>query len=67
MICGANDIGAKRQKRVYLRRHIRIKKLQQAIKLLEAEYNRARKCEFVNNPIAYALYHTWKKREEANQ
>ena len=34
--------------------------LQTAIKLLEKEYERAKKLEFVHNPCAYALYQVWK-------
>ena len=35
-------------------------KLATAIKLLEAEYERAKQLEFVYNPLAYALYQVWK-------
>lgn len=34
--------------------------LDRAIKLLEAEYEKAKKLEWVHNPIAYALYKVWK-------
>ena len=34
--------------------------LKTAIKLLEKEYERAKKLEFVHNPCAYALYQVWK-------
>lgn len=34
--------------------------LQKAIKQLEAEYEKARKLDFVRNPLAYALYKVWK-------
>lgn len=34
--------------------------LEKAIKLLEKEYERAKKMEFVHNPLAYALYQVWK-------
>ena len=37
--------------------------LNKAIKMLEAEYEKAKKCEFVYNPIAYALYQVWKKAD----
>lgn len=30
------------------------------IKLLQKEYESAKKLHFVHNPIAYALYHVWK-------
>lgn len=32
-----------------------------AIKLLKAEYEKAKLLKFVNNPTAYALYQTWKR------
>ena len=38
--------------------------LEQAIKLLESEYERAKRLEWVRNPIAYALYRTWRTVEE---
>ena len=34
--------------------------LAEAIKLLEAEYERAMKLEYIKNPLAYALYQVWK-------
>lgn len=34
--------------------------LDKAIRLLEAEYERAKELAFVRNPIAYALYQVWK-------
>lgn len=37
--------------------------LQKAIKLLEAEYERAKQLEYVHNPLAYALYQVWKKAD----
>lgn len=41
--------------------------LDKAIELLKSEYERAKKLEFVKNPLAYALYHTWKKVDNARQ
>lgn len=38
--------------------------LKKAIKMLEAEYERAKKLEWVHNPLAYALYQVWKKADE---
>ena len=35
--------------------------LKKAIKLLEAEYERAKGMEHIRNPLAYALYQVWKK------
>lgn len=37
------------------------KKLEKAIKLLEEEYERALKLEYIRNPLAFALYRVWKK------
>lgn len=34
--------------------------LKKAIKLLEDEYERAKKMEHVQNPLAWALYQVWK-------
>ena len=34
--------------------------LKRAIKLLEEEYERACRLEWVHNPLAYALYQVWK-------
>ena len=34
--------------------------LEKAIKLLETEYEKAKRLDFVINPIAYALYQVWK-------
>ena len=38
--------------------------LEKAIKLLETEYERAKKLEWVQNPLAWALYQVWKKVDE---
>lgn len=37
--------------------------LQKAIKLLETEYERAKRMDFVENPLAYALYQVWRKAD----
>ena len=37
--------------------------LEEAIEILKAEYERAVKLEWVHNPVAYALYQTWKKAD----
>ena len=37
--------------------------LQKAIKLLESEYEKATKLEYVRNPLAFALYRVWKKAD----
>lgn len=38
--------------------------LKKAIELLESEYERAKKLEYVHNPLAWALYQVWKKADE---
>lgn len=38
--------------------------LEKSIKLLEAEYERAKKLEYIHNPLAWALYQVWKKADE---
>ena len=40
-----------------------VKELRTAVKLLHKEYERAKKSPFVRNPLAYALYQTWKAVE----
>ena len=35
-------------------------KIDKAKRLLEAEYEKAKKLEWVHNPVAYALYKVWK-------
>lgn len=37
--------------------------LDKAKKLLDEEYEKAKKLEFVHNPMAYALYQVWKKAD----
>ncbi len=34
--------------------------LNKAMKLIEIEYEKAKKLEWVHNPLAYALYKVWK-------
>lgn len=34
--------------------------LQKAIKLLEAEYERAKNLKYIHNPLAHALYRVWR-------
>lgn len=38
--------------------------LEEAIKLLEGYYKIAKRLEWVHNPVAYALYQTWKMAQE---
>ena len=37
-----------------------------ALKLVEQEYERAKKLEFVRNPIAYALHKVWEMADREN-
>lgn len=37
-----------------------MKELNKAIKVLKEQYEKAKKIGWVRNPIAYALYQTWK-------
>ena len=37
--------------------------LEKAKKMLEEEYEWAKKLEWVEHPLAYALYHTWRRAE----
>lgn len=41
--------------------------LEQAIKLLESEYERAKKLEWIRNPLAHALYKVWKIADSSNK
>ena len=38
--------------------------LEDAIKLLKKDYERAQSMEYVKNPIAWALYQTWKEADK---
>jgi hypothetical protein len=38
--------------------------LEKAIKMLKEEYEKAKKQEFVQKPLAYALYYTWRNVDE---
>lgn len=35
--------------------------LEQAVKRLESEYERAKKLKWIYNPLAYALYQVWRE------
>lgn len=37
--------------------------IDKAKKLLDEEYERAKKLAFVHNPLAYAIYQVWKKAD----
>jgi len=39
--------------------------LEQAIELLKKEYERAKKMEYVQRPLAWALFQVWKKAERS--
>ena len=38
--------------------------LERAITILKIEYEKAKEKPWVTNPVAYALYQTWKKADE---
>ena len=38
--------------------------LEKAVKMLEEEYDRAKKLEYVRNPLAFALHRVWRKADE---
>lgn len=38
--------------------------LEKALKMVTTEYEKAKKCEFVRNPLAYALYRVWKEADK---
>ena len=40
------------------------RELEEAKKLLDEEYERAKRLDYVRNPIAYALYQAWKKADK---
>ena len=40
--------------------------LEEVIKMLEKEYERAKTLSFVRDPLAYALYSVWKKVDETH-
>ena len=42
-------------------------RLATAIKLVETEYEKAKKFKFVHNPLAYALYKVWKMADRAGK
>ena len=39
--------------------------LEQAIELLRQEYERAKNMEYVQKPLAWALFQVWKKADRA--
>ena len=41
-------------------------KIDKAKRLLQAEYEKAKKLEWVHNPVAYALYQVWKMADAAH-
>ena len=38
--------------------------LKKAIALLEKEYEKAKRSDYVRNPLAYALYKVWKQADK---
>ena len=43
------------------------RELLKAIKLFVKQYEQSKDYDFVQNPIAYALYHTWKQVDSVNK
>lgn len=41
--------------------------LNKAIKTLTEEYEKAKRLEWVHNPLAYALYQVWKIADRSDQ
>ena len=41
-------------------------RIETAIKRLKAEYEKAKKLEWVNKPVAYALFKVWKMADREN-
>ena len=37
--------------------------LETAVKMLESEYEKAKKMEYIRKPLAYALYRVWRKAD----
>lgn len=37
--------------------------LEKAKNMIEEEYERAKNLEWIERPLAYALYHTWRRAE----
>ncbi len=42
-------------------------RIETALKLLQEEYSRAKKLEYVRDPVAYALYKIWKKADAGKE
>lgn len=38
--------------------------LNEAVQMLETEYEKAKQQKWINNPLAYALYQVWKKADK---
>lgn len=43
------------------------KELLKAIKILVEQYGHSKRSDYVHSPVAHALYHTWKKVDEAGR
>ena len=41
--------------------------LRWAVEMLQSEYEKAKKQEFIRNPLAYALYKVWKEADRKNR
>lgn len=42
-------------------------KIDTAIKKLQEEYERAKKLDFIRDPVAYALYRVWRQAEKTGR
>ena len=43
------------------------KELLKAIKILVEQYSHSKRSDYVHSPVAHALFHTWKKVDEAGR
>ena len=41
--------------------------IEKAIERLREEYEKARENPYVNDPVAYALYHVWKEADKSSE
>lgn len=47
--------------------HGRDRAWQRAMRILEKKYAEAKKLPFVRNPMAWALYHTWREFDDGKR
>ncbi len=41
--------------------------IEEAIERLREEYEKVRMKQYVNDPVAYALYHVWKEADKSSE